>query len=107
MTEPAHTGQEVEKSASCPRFGARIALTGFEGKVEIAMERQAAADRQSARQRPDVKQAKPHIAEEWVGKVYTTLCIGLLVVTIAAMVYFVASRGLNTFISNGVSLGGL
>ncbi|WP_274655088.1 phosphate ABC transporter permease subunit PstC [Paenibacillus humicola] len=50
---------------------------------------------------------KPHIVEEWVGKVYTILCVFVLVVTIAAMVYFVASRGLSTFITNGVSLAGL
>jgi phosphate transport system permease protein len=53
------------------------------------------------------KQAKPHIMEEWVGKVYTTLCILVLVVTIVAIVYFVASRGLSTFIINKVSLSGL
>ena len=51
--------------------------------------------------------AQPHIVEEWVGRVYTTLCIVLLVVTIVAIVYFVSSRGLSTFFVNGVSLGGL
>ncbi|MBP3961633.1 MULTISPECIES: phosphate ABC transporter permease subunit PstC [Paenibacillus] len=50
---------------------------------------------------------KPHVMEEWVGKVYTTLCILVLVITIAAIVYFVSSRGLTTFIMDGVSLGGL
>ncbi|SFJ14843.1 phosphate transport system permease protein [Paenibacillus sp. UNC496MF] len=51
--------------------------------------------------------AKPHVMEEWVGKVFTTLCIVVLVVTIGAIVYFVSSRGLATFITDGVSLGGL
>ncbi|SDX15967.1 phosphate ABC transporter membrane protein 1, PhoT family [Paenibacillus sp. CF384] len=50
---------------------------------------------------------KPHVMEEWVGKVYTALCILVLVITIAAIVYFVSSRGLTTFIMDGVSLGGL
>ncbi|WP_420831415.1 phosphate ABC transporter permease subunit PstC [Paenibacillus sacheonensis] len=45
--------------------------------------------------------------EEWVGKVFTTLCVTVLVVTIAAIVYFVASHGLATFITDGVSLSGL
>ncbi|WP_229750196.1 phosphate ABC transporter permease subunit PstC [Paenibacillus nasutitermitis] len=45
--------------------------------------------------------------EEWVGKVYTTLCIIVLIVTIAAIVYFVASRGLSTFFVSGVNVGEL
>ena len=36
--------------------------------------------------------AQPHFVEEWVGRVYTTLCIVLLVVTIVAIVYFVSSE---------------
>ncbi|RAP78656.1 phosphate ABC transporter permease subunit PstC [Paenibacillus montanisoli] len=51
--------------------------------------------------------AKPHVIEEWVGKVYTALCILVLVITIGAIVYFVSSRGLATFFVDGVSLGGL
>ncbi|WP_308635019.1 phosphate ABC transporter permease subunit PstC [Paenibacillus silvisoli] len=50
---------------------------------------------------------KPHVMEEWVGKVYTTLCILVLVITIGAIVYFVSSRGLATFFVDGVSLSGL
>ncbi|MFC0329122.1 phosphate ABC transporter permease subunit PstC [Paenibacillus sepulcri] len=45
--------------------------------------------------------------EEWVGKVYTTLCIIVLIVTIVAIVYFVASRGLSTFFVSGVNVGEL
>ncbi|ANY68291.1 phosphate ABC transporter permease subunit PstC [Paenibacillus sp. BIHB 4019] len=52
-----------------------------------------------------------HFVEEWVGKVYTTLCVLFLVATIIAMVYFVASRGLSTFFKDHVNvfelLGGL
>ncbi|PWV99382.1 phosphate ABC transporter membrane protein 1 (PhoT family) [Paenibacillus cellulosilyticus] len=49
------------------------------------------------------QEAKPHIAEEWVGKIYTLICIAFLVITIFSMVYFVASKGLSTFIVNGVN----
>jgi phosphate transport system permease protein len=48
-------------------------------------------------------EAKPHIAEEWVGKIYTFTCIAFLVITIFSMVYFVASKGLSTFIADGVN----
>ncbi|MBD2846496.1 phosphate ABC transporter permease subunit PstC [Paenibacillus sp. IB182496] len=50
-----------------------------------------------------VQQPKPHIAEEWVGRVYTGICIFILIVAIFSMVYFVASRGLRTFIGDGVN----
>ncbi len=45
-----------------------------------------------------------HFVEEWVGKVYTTICVLFLVTTIVAMVYFVASRGLRTFFVNDVNV---
>ncbi|MFC5405425.1 phosphate ABC transporter permease subunit PstC [Cohnella soli] len=48
--------------------------------------------------------AKPHLAEEWVGKIYTLLCILFLVTTICSIVYFVASKGLSTFFVNGVNV---
>jgi phosphate transport system permease protein len=47
---------------------------------------------------------KPHLAEEWVGKIYTFLCILVLVTTIFSMVYFVASKGLSTFFVNHVNV---
>ncbi|RXZ81156.1 phosphate ABC transporter permease subunit PstC [Paenibacillaceae bacterium] len=50
-----------------------------------------------------LKLQKTHIAEEWVGKLYTWFCIFFLVITIFSMVYFVASRGINIFVKNGVS----
>ncbi|MGO4106975.1 phosphate ABC transporter permease subunit PstC [Paenibacillus sp. YAF4_2] len=52
----------------------------------------------------DREVATPHLAEEWVGKVYTFICILFLIITIFSMVYFVASKGLSTFIVNGVSV---
>ncbi|RJE84695.1 phosphate ABC transporter permease subunit PstC [Paenibacillus sp. 1011MAR3C5] len=48
--------------------------------------------------------ANNHFAEEWVGRIYTTLCVLVLVTTIVAMVYFVASRGLSTFFKNDVNV---
>jgi len=56
-------------------------------------------DRQSDRQ-----YARPHVAEEWVGKIYTLLCIAFLILTIFSIVYFVASKGLSTFFVNGVNV---
>ncbi|PZD95833.1 phosphate ABC transporter permease subunit PstC [Paenibacillus sambharensis] len=44
-----------------------------------------------------------HLVEEWVGRVYTLICVGLLVLTIFSMVYFVASKGLSTFFRDGVN----
>ncbi|EXX84650.1 phosphate ABC transporter permease [Paenibacillus darwinianus] len=52
------------------------------------------------------QQPKPHLREEWVGRVYTFLCILFLLLTIFSMVYFVASKGLSTFIINKVNLAG-
>ncbi|MFD1956576.1 phosphate ABC transporter permease subunit PstC [Paenibacillus thailandensis] len=48
--------------------------------------------------------AKPHIVEEWVGKVYTFICIAFLIVTIFSMVYFVASRGASTFVTDKINV---
>lgn len=57
--------------------------------------------------RDDKRQfSQKHIAEEWVGKVYTFICIAVLIVTIFSMVYFVASRGASTFVSDKINLWG-
>lgn len=48
---------------------------------------------------------KQHIIEEWTGKVFTSLCIVLLVVTIFSLVYFVATKGLSSFFKDGISFG--
>ncbi|MFC5471865.1 phosphate ABC transporter permease subunit PstC [Cohnella suwonensis] len=53
---------------------------------------------------PERQVAKPHLAEEWVGKIYTLLCILFLVTTICSIVYFVASKGLSTFFVNGANV---
>lgn len=51
------------------------------------------------------KKIQPHIVEEWSGKIYASFCIVLLVVTIFSMVYYVATKGLSTFVQDGISLG--
>ncbi|CAM4441895.1 phosphate ABC transporter permease subunit PstC [Paenibacillus macerans] len=51
------------------------------------------------------KKVQPHIIEEWTGKIFTSFCIVLLVVTIFSMVYFVSTRGLSTFFQDGISIG--
>ncbi len=51
------------------------------------------------------RKLKQHIIEEWTGKVFTSLCIVLLVVTIFSLVYFVATKGFSSFIKDGISLG--
>lgn len=71
------------------------------------MEQPAVNDQSRVHPRNTRTIAKPHVMEEWVGTVFTTLCVTVLVVTIAAIVYFVASHGLATFITDGVSLSGL
>ncbi|MEF2968410.1 phosphate ABC transporter permease subunit PstC [Paenibacillus sp. M1] len=48
---------------------------------------------------------KQHIIEEWTGKIFTSLCIVLLVVTIFSLVYFVATKGISSFFKDGISLG--
>lgn len=50
------------------------------------------------------RKIKQHIIEEWTGKIATSLCIVLLVVTIFSLVYFVATKGFSSFIKDGISL---
>ncbi|MFD1176825.1 phosphate ABC transporter permease subunit PstC [Paenibacillus puldeungensis] len=50
------------------------------------------------------KKVQPHIVEEWTGKIYSSICIVLLVVIIFSMVYFVATKGLSTFFRDGIDL---
>lgn len=45
-----------------------------------------------------------HRREDLIGKIYTYLCVLMLIVVIVSIVYFVASKGLATFTTNGVSL---
>ncbi|WP_459954241.1 phosphate ABC transporter permease subunit PstC [Paenibacillus pini] len=46
-----------------------------------------------------------HHMEDLIGRSYTMLCVGLLILIIVSIIYFVASKGLATFIQDGVSLG--
>lgn len=48
---------------------------------------------------------KKHHLEDWIGRIYTTFCVSLLVIIIVSMIYFVASKGLTTFIKDGVNIG--
>ncbi|WP_251037348.1 phosphate ABC transporter permease subunit PstC [Paenibacillus albidus] len=45
-----------------------------------------------------------HHIEDLVGRSYMAFCVLLLIVIIISMVYFVASKGLSTFITGGVSV---
>ncbi|GIO16639.1 putative ABC transporter permease protein YqgH [Cohnella xylanilytica] len=45
-----------------------------------------------------------HVAEEIRGKIYVYFCVLLMIVTIFSIVYFIASRGLAPFVSQGVAL---
>lgn len=48
-----------------------------------------------------------HKLEELRGRGYVVLCVLLLVVIMFSIVYFIASRGLTPFISQGVSIGNM
>ncbi|NMO95491.1 phosphate ABC transporter permease subunit PstC [Paenibacillus lemnae] len=50
------------------------------------------------------KRREKHYWEEWVGRIYTSICVVLLLVVIVSIVFFVSSKGLATFFENGVSL---
>jgi phosphate transport system permease protein len=45
-----------------------------------------------------------HIREEWFGRAYVYSCVALLIVTIFSIVWFIASKGLNPFISGAISV---
>ncbi|MDQ0195016.1 phosphate ABC transporter permease subunit PstC [Paenibacillus wynnii] len=45
-----------------------------------------------------------HHIEDFIGRSYMSLCVLLLVVIIISMVYFVASKGVSTFISGDVTV---
>ena len=47
---------------------------------------------------------RKHRAEEWIGRIYTTFCVALLIIVIVSIVYFVASKGIATFAFDGVKL---
>ncbi|MHA0857425.1 phosphate ABC transporter permease subunit PstC [Paenibacillus sp. CMAA1364] len=47
---------------------------------------------------------KKHHLEDWTGRIYTTFCVSLLVIIIVSMIYFVASKGLATFVKDGIHI---
>ncbi len=52
---------------------------------------------------PKKRSFAKHHREDMIGKIYTNLCVLLLIVVIVSIVYFVASKGLSTFFKDGVS----
>ncbi|WP_211747180.1 phosphate ABC transporter permease subunit PstC [Paenibacillus sp. Marseille-Q4541] len=54
-------------------------------------------------EQPRPKREK-HFYEDWIGKIYTSICVVFLIVVIVSIVFFVASKGLTTFVKDGVSL---
>ncbi|MBO2942494.1 phosphate ABC transporter permease subunit PstC [Paenibacillus sp. F411] len=50
------------------------------------------------------KRREKHYWEDWIGRIYTSICVVLLLVVIVSIVFFVSSKGLATFLENGVSL---
>jgi phosphate transport system permease protein len=45
-----------------------------------------------------------HHIEDFIGRSYMSFCVLLLITIIVSMVYFVASKGLSTFISGSTSV---
>ncbi|CAJ1317713.1 putative ABC transporter permease protein YqgH [Paenibacillus nuruki] len=45
-----------------------------------------------------------HRVEDWIGRIYTSICVVFLIAVIISIVYFVTSKGVATFAVNGVSL---
>ena len=52
--------------------------------------------------KPRPKREK-HYYEDWIGKIYTSICVVFLIVVIISIVFFVASKGVTTFVKDGVS----
>lgn len=43
--------------------------------------------------------------EDWLGKAISYLCIGVIILVVASMLWFITSKGIATFTQNHVSLG--
>ncbi|MFP4975886.1 phosphate ABC transporter permease subunit PstC [Paenibacillus sp. CN-4] len=54
--------------------------------------------------KPNKSRIEKHHIEDAVGRIYMSFCVFLLVIIIVSMVYFVASKGVSTFVTSGVSL---
>ncbi|QCT03568.1 phosphate ABC transporter permease pstc [Paenibacillus algicola] len=50
------------------------------------------------------KRREKHYWEDWIGRIYTSICVVVLLVVIVSIVFFVSSKGLATFLENGVRL---
>ncbi|MBW4080534.1 phosphate ABC transporter permease subunit PstC [Paenibacillus sp. S150] len=56
------------------------------------------------RAKPKKTKIEKHHIEDFIGRAYMSFCVLLLIVIIISMVYFVASKGISTFISGDVKV---
>lgn len=45
-----------------------------------------------------------HFREEWIGRIFTSVSVVLLLAVIISIVFFVSSKGLSSFLESGISL---
>ncbi|MFD1887356.1 phosphate ABC transporter permease subunit PstC [Paenibacillus wenxiniae] len=64
------------------------------------MEHSKVTPREAQRRRLPLEK---HRIEDWIGRIYTSICVVFLIATIVSIVYFVTSKGVATFAVNGVS----
>ncbi|WP_046212774.1 phosphate ABC transporter permease subunit PstC [Paenibacillus wulumuqiensis] len=65
------------------------------------MEHSKVTPREAQRRRLPLEK---HRLEDWIGRIYTSICVVFLIAVIVSIVYFVTSKGVATFAVNGVSL---
>ncbi|MCL9661702.1 phosphate ABC transporter permease subunit PstC [Paenibacillus hunanensis] len=65
------------------------------------MEHSKVTPREAQRRRLPLEK---HRIEDWIGRIYTSVCVAFLIATIVSIVYFVTSKGVATFAVNGVGI---
>ncbi|WP_322906373.1 phosphate ABC transporter permease subunit PstC [Paenibacillus campi] len=65
------------------------------------MEHSKVTPREAQRRRLPLEK---HRIEDWIGRIYTSICVVFLIATIVSIVYYVTSKGVATFVVNGVGL---
>ncbi|GGJ02496.1 phosphate ABC transporter permease subunit PstC [Paenibacillus hunanensis] len=65
------------------------------------MEHSKVTPREAQRRRLPLEK---HRIEDWIGRIYTSVCVVFLIATIVSIVYFVTSKGVATFAVNGVGI---
>lgn len=65
------------------------------------MEHSKVSPREAQRRRLPLEK---HRLEDWIGRIYTSVCVVFLIATIVSIVYFVTSKGIATFAVNGVAM---